>query len=187
MDLSPVKREILEAVLMHDKPVKAAQVAREVGKDFPPVMMHLLGLARMGYACSPEKGQFILTDSGKKALGLPEITKENAAAIMQHVPRESAFHFYAGIGKPLNLYAHSLQDFCDKIAKVNVESVEFHVSRGDFESWFACLGDAELAKKTALLKERKLAGEELCRRLLEIVENRCIVLSKMVGHSVPSA
>jgi hypothetical protein len=187
MDFSPVKREILEVVLLHDKPVKAAQVAKEVGKDFRPVMMHLIGLNRMGYTCSPEKGHFIITGGGKKALGLPEITKENAKVIMQCTPREKEFHFYSGVGKPLNLYAHSLSDFGEKICKVIVESVEFHIKRGDFEAWFTCLGDVELAKKTALLKGRKLSGEELRTKLREIVENRCALLSKSAGHAVPSA
>jgi hypothetical protein len=33
MDLSPVKLEILQALLLFDKPVKALQVAKEVGKN----------------------------------------------------------------------------------------------------------------------------------------------------------
>jgi hypothetical protein len=187
MDLSPVKREILEALLMHDKPVKAAQVAKETAKDPKVAQMHLIGLTRMGYANSPEKGSYVITEEGKKALGLPEVTKEKALSILAQTPREKAFHFYAGIGKPLNLYAYDLLEFCDKIAKVSVDPVEFHVNRGDFEAWFVCLGDAELAKKTALLKEKKVVGEELRRRLREIVEERCLVLSKKVGHAVPPA
>jgi hypothetical protein len=179
MSLSPIKREILETMLLNDKPAKAAQIAKENGKEFPSVMMHLIGLTRMGYAGSPEKGQYVITEKGKKALGIPEINKETATAILSHTSRDKAFHFYAGIGKPLNLYAHDLQDFCDKILKVNVDTIEFHVTRGDFEAWFACLGDAELAKKTALLKEKKIAGEELRRKLHEIIENRCIVLAKL--------
>jgi hypothetical protein len=40
----------------------------------------------------------------------------------------------------------------------------------------------ELAKKAALLKEKKMVGEELHRRLQEIVKNRCMVLANMAGH-----
>jgi DNA-binding transcriptional ArsR family regulator len=179
MSLSPIKREILETMLLNDKPAKAAQIAKDIGKEFPSVMMHLIGLTRMGYANSPEKGQYTITEKGKKALGIPEINKETASAILSHTQRDKAFHFYAGIGKPLNLYAQGIQDFCDKILKVNVDTIEFHVTRGDFEAWFACLGDVELAKKIALLKEKKMAGEELRRKLHEIIENRCIVLAKL--------
>jgi len=53
------------------------------------------------------------------------------------------------------------------------------VGHGDFEAWFAGLGDVELARKTALLKEKKMTGEELRRRLHEIAENRCAVLAKL--------
>jgi len=177
MSLSPVKREILETMLLHDKPARAAQIAKEAEKKFPAVMMHLIGLARMGYANSPEKGLYTLTERGKKALGIPEIDKENAKAILADVPHDKAFHFYAGIGNPLSLYANSLQDFCDKILQVSVDSVEFHLNRGDFESWFAGLGDTELARKIALLKEKKMIGEELRSRLHEIIENRRMVLA----------
>jgi hypothetical protein len=173
MDLSPVKLKILEALLLHDKPLRAAQVAKEVGKEFHSVMMHLIGLSRMGYVSSPEKGNYAITEEGKKALGLPEVTKDNAAAILTYALGDKAFHFYSGIDMPLNLYASNLQNFCDKITKIGVDSIEFHLNRGDFEAWFVCLGDAELAKKTALLKEKKVAGEELRRRLREIVEARC--------------
>ena len=180
MDLSPVKREILEALLMHDKPEKAAQVAKEVGKEFRPVQMHLLGLKRMGYADSPEKGHFVITEKGKQALGMPETSTENAAAILNRLPQEKAFHFYIGIGKPLNVFAHSLQEFLDKITEVGADSVEFHFSRGDFEAWFAGLGDTELARKTALLKGKKLTREEIHMKLSKIVESRCAMLSRII-------
>jgi hypothetical protein len=180
MSLSPVKRKILENMLLHDEPARAAQIAKESGEKFPSVMMHLIGLTRMEYANSPEKGQYAITEKGKKALGIPETNKESARTILADTPRDRAFHFYASMGKPLSLYACGLQDFCDKILKVGVDSVEFHVNRGDFETWFAGLGDVELARKTALLKEKRMGGEELRRRLHEIVENRCMVLAKLV-------
>jgi hypothetical protein len=178
MDLSPAKCEILEALLLHDKPVKAAQLAKDMGKEFPAVQMHLIGLAKMGYADSPQKGQYILSTNGKKILDLPEITKEKAQKILAKTPPDKAFHFYAAVGKPLNQSAHSLQEFSDKIATVKVETIEFHMNRGDFKAWFNALGDAELSKKTALLKEKKLAGEELRSKLRDIVETRCKALSQ---------
>src|SRR3989304_9105031 len=130
MDLSPAKHEILEALLLHDKPVKAAQLAKDMGKEFPAVQMHLIGLVKMGYAESPQKGQYLISANGKKALGLTETTKEKAKKILAKTPPEKAFHFYAGIGKPLNQSVHSLQEFSDKIATIKVETVEFHLNRG---------------------------------------------------------
>ncbi len=184
MSLSPTKREILETMLLHDKPIRPVQIAKKIGKKFPSVMMHVIGLSRMGYATSPEKGQYTITEKGKKALGVPEINIDNARAILAHMPQDKSFHFYTSIGKPLSLHAHSLQDLCDKILKVDADSINFHMSRGDFEAWFAGLGDVELTKKTALLKEKKMVGDELRRRLHEIVENRCIVLARVAEHAV---
>jgi len=183
MSLSPTKYEILETMLLLDKPERAAQIAKEAGKDFPSVMMHIIGLTRMGYATSPEKGLYTLTEKGKKALGVPESSRENARAILAQMPQDKAFHFYASIGKPLNLQANSLQDFRDKIPKVEAGSIDFHMSRGDFEAWFTGLGDVELAKKTALLKQKKMVGEELRTRLQEIVKNRCIALANVAEQA----
>jgi DNA-binding transcriptional ArsR family regulator len=182
MSLSPTKYAILETMLLLDKPARATNIAKKTGKEFPSVMMHIIGLTRMGYTKSPEKGQYMITEKGKKALGIPEINRENAKTILADVSNDKLFHFYADIGKPLNLQVHSLQDFRDKILKVDANSIDFHMNRGDFEAWFACLGDMELAKKTALLKEKKVAGEELRSILHDIVENRCVALARVVAE-----
>jgi predicted transcriptional regulator len=183
MSLAPTKYEILKAMLKQDKPLKAAQIAGEIGKDFRSVQMHIIGLTRMGYAESPEKGQYIITEKGKKALVVSEINPENAKTILASVPQDKSFHFYANVGKPLSLRAYGLQDFGAKILKIDVESIEFHMNRGDFEAWFTSLGDAELAKETGLLKEKSMTGEDLRKGLHDIVENRFRVLTKAVEHT----
>jgi hypothetical protein len=172
MSLPLNKREILETMLINDKPAKATDIAKDTGRDFKPVMMHILGLIRMGYAYTPEKGLYAITGKGKQALGLPETSKEAAKTIIAQIPLNKAFHFYADIGKPLNVYAYRLQDFPDKIQKAGSNSVEFHSKRGDFEAWFAELGDVELAKKASLLKERKIMEPDLSSRLHNLVEKR---------------
>jgi DNA-binding transcriptional ArsR family regulator len=179
MSTSPVKRLILETMWMLDKPTKAADIAKETRLGFPTVMMHIIGLNRMGYLEQREKGYYAITEKGKKQLGFPEINKEKANEILAYLPLEKSFHFYGDIGKPLNIHAASLQDFCEKIAKIDVGSVDFHTHRGDFEAWFMGLGDIELARKTLLIKEQKVFGEELRKRLLEIVKNRCEELAKI--------
>jgi predicted transcriptional regulator len=179
MSLSPIKIKILEDLLLNDKPAKATQIAKESGNDFRPTMMHLLDLTRKGYASSPEKGQFIITDKGKNALGINGTSSENAKIILANVPSERAFHFYTALQKPTSTYANNLQDFMEKIQKINAESIDFHVQRGDFERWFAFIKDEELAKKMALLKKWNLHGEELRQKLYAIVENRYKALSAM--------
>jgi hypothetical protein len=184
MNLPPTKYEILETMLLHGSPLRAAQAAKEMGKEFPSIMMHIIGLSRLGYINSPEKGLYTITEKGKKALGIPEIKTENAKTILMQLPHGKSFQFYASVGKPLSFNAHGLQDFRNKILKAEVGSIEFHLSRGDFEAWFAGLGDVELAKKAALLEEKKIGGEELRRKLHDIVANRFIVLARIAGHMI---
>src|SRR5271157_53352 len=173
MSISPVKRLVLETMWLLDRPAKAPEIAKEAGLGFPPVMMHILGLTKMGFVQIPEKGIYVITESGKKALGLPEISREKAAEILAYQPMEKSFHFYADVGKPLNVHAPSLGDFSDKVLKIEFSSIEFHINRGDFEAWFAGLGDTELARKTLLIREERMIGENLRRKLHEMVRNRC--------------
>jgi hypothetical protein len=184
MSLSPIKQEILETMLLLEKPQKAAEIAKEAGKGFQPTMMHLLGLQKMGYISSPEKGHYVITAQGKRILGLPEVDKEKAAAIIAYQPHDKSFEFYATIGQPLHVHAHSLKDFSNKLDRADIMSIDFHAKRGDFEAWFKGLGDEELAKKVTLLKQHNITGEEFRHRLDHIVEDRYVELAKLSGQEV---
>lgn len=186
MSITPVKRLILETMWITDKPAKAAEIAKETRVNFPSVMMHIIGLTRMGYVATLEKGYYAITEKGKKTLGFPEISPEKASATLAYLPVEKSFHFYVDLGKPLDIHAASLQDFCDKIEKVDAGSIEFHINRGDFEAWISELGDAELARKLLLIKEQKMTGEHLRKRLYEIIKNRCEELAKIRKQATPS-
>jgi len=182
MSTSPVKRLIIETMWMLEKPAKATDIAKETRIGFPTVMMHIIGLNRMGYLEQREKGYYVLTEKGRKTLGFPEINEEKASEILAYLPLEKSFHFYVDVGKSLNIHAASLQDFCEKILKIDVGSVEFHINRGDFEAWFMGLGDIELARKALLIKEQKIFGEEMRKRLYEIVKSRYEELAKIRKH-----
>jgi len=171
-------------MLLYEKPMKAIEIAKETGKEFPPVMMHLLWLVRMGYVSSPQKGEYIIAEKGKQALGLPEVNKEKAATILAYLPHDKAFSFFADVGKPLNLHAHSLRDFAINVEKAEVASVDFHTKRGDFEVWFRGLGDQELARKVGLLKQKNVAGESLRRQLHEIAWQRYVALATLADQPV---
>jgi predicted transcriptional regulator len=181
MSISPVKRLILETMSLLDKPSKATEIAKEAGLNFPSVMMHVIGLTRLGYVETHEKGFYAITENGKKALGFPDISKEKATEILAYLPVEKSFQFYVDIGKPLNIHAASLPDFCEKMTKIDPSSIEFHIYRGDFEAWFTELGDVELARKTLLVREQKLLGEPLRTKLYRIIKNRCETLSMIRG------
>ena len=164
---------------MNEKPAKTQDIAKEVGSEFKPVNMHLIGLAKAGYATSPAKGHFLITPKGKEALGIPAVTKECAQQILAQTPQDKAFHFYVDMHKPLNQSANSLREFAEKLETIDSASLEFHVCRGDFEKWFTSLGDVELAKKLALLQTRGFTGETLRAKLKGIVNSRCAALSAL--------
>ena len=186
MSLSSIKQEILETMLLNEKPLKAMDIAKETKKEYQPVNMHLLGLIKMGYVCLPEKGLYAITEKGKKAIGITETTKEKAAAILAYAPHDKAFNFYVTVGKPLSLHAHNLRDFTHKLDKADIASVEFHMQRGDFEAWFKGLGDEELVKKTALLKKKNFIGEDMRKQLRNVVELRYLELAKLSGQPIPT-
>jgi hypothetical protein len=179
MSVSPVKRLILETMWVLDKPAKATEIAKDTGVNFPSVMMHIIGLTRLGYAVSSEKGFYCITEKGKKTLGLPDVDQEKAAEILAYMPMEKSFQFYADYGKPLGIHAAGLQDFCEKIMTIDPGSIEFHTNRGDFEAWFNGLGDVELARKALLVRGQKMFGEELRRKIYDVVKNRCEELAKV--------
>ncbi len=186
MSLSPIKQEILEALLLEPKPIKATVLAKELNKEFNPVMMHLLGLTRMGCVAAPEKGSYVITEKGKRTIGVAETSKEKATAILAYVPHDKAFNFYCGIDNPLGQHAHTVRDFANKMEKVDVTSLEFHMGRSDFEAWFKGLGDEETARKMAILKKRNLKGEHLREHLHEIAEQRYMELASLAGIPVPA-
>lgn len=83
------------------------------------------------------------------------------------------FYFYIDIGKYTGVNAVSYEDFLASIRKVKVESLSFHVKRGDFEKWaLNALKDEKLAKEIGKLKNQKLWGQALRNRLYRIVSER---------------
>jgi hypothetical protein len=172
MSLSPIKQLILETMLLTGKPLKAEEIAKELRKEFQPVNMHLLGLIRMAFVYAPEKGFYTINQRGKQALGISITTKEKAEDILSYAPHDKAFNFYVAIDNPLNVHAHSLRDFANKLERVGTVSIDFHLKRDDFEAWFKCLGDEELAKKTMLLKKSELYGEALSKKFSSMIEQR---------------
>jgi hypothetical protein len=83
------------------------------------------------------------------------------------------FHFYVDIGKYAGLSAASYEDFLRTIKQVKVESLNFHLMRGDFEKWATdILKDKELTEKIAKMRNRKLRGLTLRNSLQRTVSNR---------------
>jgi hypothetical protein len=62
--------------------------------------MHLLGLVKMGYAQSPQKGAYIISLEGKKVAGLPEVTAEQAKSILRQVLTRKRFTSIPNLRSP---------------------------------------------------------------------------------------
>lgn len=92
-------------------------------------------------------------------------------ALVREVPGEKAFTFYAGWGRPLGLTARSVVELVERIKAAPIESIEFHVREGHFANWLEfVIGDPTLAQRVREL--RRLRGEELRRKLVEVIEAR---------------
>ncbi len=87
----------------------------------------------------------------------------------EEVDSEKAFHFYAGIGKPLGEVAFNLEDLKKKVREVPIVSLEFHQGRGDFARWIGeILENMELVE---VIQKIDKTGEDLRREFLKSLNN----------------
>jgi len=90
---------------------------------------------------------------------------------LTRVPNEKGFQFYAGIDKPLELIAVTLEEFYRFTKQVPTESLGFHLGRGDFENWFIDVyNDREVANEIGGIKCAGFQGEELRKELCKTLE-----------------
>jgi len=181
MGLVEAKMKILEKLWEEQQPMRSKDVAQRMNLGVAATTMHLLGLRKGGYVYTPQHGYYAITDQGKEAIGLPKIEKAHAAKILSSLPHDKAFHFYTGVHQYTGVLANSLADFYGKLQKIDVKSVEFHVSRKDFEQWIQSLGDVELAKRLGLIRGMHLHGEDLRTRVHEAVKHRLEELKRIHG------
>lgn len=103
------------------------------------------------------------------------ITQKGKSVLKAFMPvaQDTGFRFYYGIDQPSGFTAESLQEFYKIVKMITMESVEFHLYRGDFTNWLrnACK-DAELAGEFDAAKAAGLNGEELRKRLLKALDAR---------------
>jgi hypothetical protein len=106
------------------------------------------------------------------------VAKGVAEVILARVSADKAFYFYSEIGRPLGTFASSLEEFGEKLKKVETKSLEFHTRRGDFEKWVYMLGDGELAKSLIKVRDANFSGEKLRTELVRTVQTRVRQLKK---------
>lgn len=171
--ISEAKKEILGLLWEAEKPVSLEEVSQKTGLKSRSVNMHLLGLVKLGHVTKSAKGYYTIADSGREAIGFPRIDRKFAEKVLNKTPVKGAFHFYRGINRPTGILSDSLVDLCEKIKTLEMESIEFHLSRGDFEKWISSLGDTELAKRLRLIQKKDLTGQTLREEVYRTLRSRC--------------
>jgi len=181
MGLVEAKMKVLEALWAENAPMKSKDVAQKVGLGVAAATMHLLGLRKSGHVYTPKHGLYAITELGKETIGFPKLDKGHAKKILNALPAEKGFHFYTGLHQYTHVIAHSLAEFAEKLQKIDVKAVEFHISRKDFEHWVQSLGDVELAKRLGVIRDGHLRGEDLRARVHEAVRHRVEELKHIAG------
>ena len=133
--------------------------AKKVNLDPNQTIQQVQELAKEGFLQKVGSG-FGITAKGKSAL-----------KAFVPVPEGMGFHFYNGIDQPTELTAKTFGNFYEDIKKVSVDSLEFHIYRGDFENWLkdACK-ESEFAQEVGVVKDADLKGEELRAELLKVLD-----------------
>jgi hypothetical protein len=115
--------------------------------------------------------------SRKKARS--NIDRESVSKILRPVSYPEAFLFFTDVGQYIGELASSLNDFCEKLKKIPLKSVEFHFERGDFEKWIReTLRDENLANMLSKIG-KSIRGEELRTTIQRMVERRLSQLEKI--------
>jgi len=107
----------------------------------------------------------------QKMLNLPTsylvlLSKKHYAGV------EKAFYFFMSDRSDsfTGEYALSLREFGEKIRRVNLESLVFHLYRGDFEKWFSeVLGADKLAEEIKKLRQKHPSRDHLREMFCDIV------------------
>ncbi len=97
------------------------------------------------------------------------------------LPEPKRFYFCDKQGRYLGRAAANLWEFREAIRDVPADSLEYHLSRGDFGRWLtAVLHDEELARRVHKLNNRGLTGEALREALREVVVQRYDELDRLL-------
>jgi len=102
-------------------------------------------------------------------------SKNLTSKILRTVTEKEGFHFYIAIGEPTGETAVSLVGFVEKMADVDVRSVNFHYPRKDFEKWvLEVIGDTTLASRLNMISRMHIGikGEALRNQIIRIVKVR---------------
>ena len=92
MSASKIRGKILVILWAAGKPLTLQEIADKLGLNSSSTMGYLLGLIKAKYVSVPETHQYMVTNLGKQAIGMPIIDKNLALNILKPVSLEKAFH-----------------------------------------------------------------------------------------------
>jgi hypothetical protein len=115
----------------------------------------------------------------KKAMVKNNVLDSKDSKILRTVPIAEGFHFYKGMGEPTSVIATGLSSFSMNLKSVDLNSVDFHFKRGDFEKWISnVLGDQVLSERIGRI-DRETHGNALKRKLTATVNDRILELTEI--------
>jgi hypothetical protein len=98
-----------------------------------------------------------------------------------HLPESKRFHFYNSSGRYLNRSVANLWEFREALGELPVDSLQYHLKRGDFERWLQDIfHDSELVNRMRKIAHRDLREEALRQALLEAVAERYEELNSLI-------
>jgi hypothetical protein len=107
------------------------------------------------------------------------VDKALASKILRTVHSHEGFWFYTAPRDYTGINAMSLKDFAKKLRVVDVQSINFHFSRGDFWRWIQfIIGDVALSSRINRIPQ-DTRGEKLRSSLIKAVNKRIGELKKI--------
>ena len=135
--------------------------AQKVNLDPTEAMANVQELAHKGLVRKTGSG-YGVTEKGKAAI-----------KAFTTVPEENRFNFYTRIGYPTVYSAQSLSEFYNISRQIGEDSLEFHLSRGDFENWVNdVLVDTDLAEKIGKIKNANPKCDAVRKELLKVIDQK---------------
>jgi len=107
------------------------------------------------------------------------VDKTLASKFLRTVHSHESFWFYKAPGDFAGKNAASLNDFARALGIVDVQSIDFHFSRGDFRRWIQLIiGDIDLSIRINKIPQDE-RGEKLRANLIKAVNERISELRKI--------
>lgn len=161
MPLKEVQFKVLKTLSEATNRMDITMFAKKVDLDPNQTIHQIQELAKEGFLQKVGSG-YGITDKGRAVL-----------KAFNPVPEMMSFRFYAGMGQPLDLTAWTLAEFYKIIKEVSVDSLEFHLYRGDFENWLnqACK-ESDTAQEIGAFKAEGLKGEDLRVQILKMLDSK---------------